>query len=245
MNNKQSVYNILFLFFSSSLYAENLSEAFIEIQTNERYDSFFRVLVDNETPYVNISTLLPLLYGLEEKCNHDRCDYFVTLKPEDNQTTINFSEHHCYTTSNKKRYQIKLQYEEEQYWLHWQDIGACFNASVYWDPDSYILKIQTRHLSPTDIQESIDLARSISIKKAELLNSQNSQPRTQPTNTTMIQNRLSLTTQYTEQQFRVEVANDFFFVTTNNLSMYQCNQIAMIFSVITAISMKILSPIAV
>ncbi|OBU17843.1 hypothetical protein AYY19_11910 [Photobacterium aquimaris] len=245
MNNKKSVYNILFLFFSSSLFAENLSEAFIEIQTNERYDSFFRVLVDNETPYVNISTLLPLLYGLEEKCNNDRCHYFVALKPADNQTTIDFNKLHCYTTSNKKRHQITVQHEEEQYWLHWQDIGTCFNASVYWDPDSYILKIQTRHLSPTDMQESIDLARSISIKKAQMLNSQNAQPRTRPTNTTIIQNRLSLTTQYTAQQFRVEVANDFFFVTTNNFSMYQCNQIALTSLVITAISMKTFLQIAV
>ncbi|SMY34005.1 hypothetical protein PMAL9190_01448 [Photobacterium malacitanum] len=245
MNNKKYVYNILFLFFSSSLYAENLSEAFIEIQTNERYDSFFRVLVDNETPYINISTLIPLLYGLEEKCNNNRCHYYVALKPENNETTINFNKRHCFTSSNKKRHQITVQHEEEQYWLHWQDIGTCFNASVYWDPDSYILKIQTRHLSPTDMQESIDLARSISIKKAQMLNSQNAQPRTPPTNTTMIQNRLSLTTQYTEQQFRVEVANDFFFATTSNLLMYQCNQIAMIFSVITAISMKIFSQIVV
>ncbi|WP_305810218.1 hypothetical protein [Photobacterium kishitanii] len=103
MNSKKCVYSYLLIYFiSASLFADELSEAFIEIKTNERYDSFFRVLLDDETPYLNISTLLPLLYGLDRKCDSERCHYFIALRPNDGQTTINFKEKHCNSTTNKK-----------------------------------------------------------------------------------------------------------------------------------------------
>lgn len=240
MNRKQFVYNYILLFFiSASLYADELSEAFIEIKTNDRYDSFFRVLLDDETPYLNISTLLPLLYGLDKKCDNDHCNYFVALRPDEGQTTINFKERYCNSTAQKKQHHINIHYIEEQYWLHWKDIEICFNANVYWDTDSYILKIQTQYLSPTDIQKGIDHARNISMEKADQIKKLATQPRILPTNTTMIQNRLSVSSQYNTHQIDTEVASDFFFVTTYNLSIYQCNLIAIISFPIIVISMRI------
>ncbi len=170
INDEQQkcVYSYLLIYFiSASLFADELSEAFIEIKTNERYDSFFRVLLDDETPYLNISTLLPLLYGLDRKCDSERCHYFIALRPNDGQTTINFKEKHCNSTTNKKVHNINVHYIEEQYWLHWKDIAICFNANVYWDTDSYILNIQTQYLSPTDIQKAIDRAPPYFYRKAK------------------------------------------------------------------------------
>ncbi len=208
---------LVFVLFSFSIYASELTEAYIELRSNSHYDSFFRVLFDDDTPYLNMNSVIPFLSGLQQTCDTFVCKYQSPSTSQAAIVTIDFQHQYCKATNNNEKKDIQSKVIDNELWLSWQAIETCFNASVYWHPNRYILKITTHHRSADDLQKNIEESRLAAIQHAKEVKNIQSQPITMPTKTTGVQGKLGLNMYYSKHAHRIEADSDFFFVTMINL----------------------------